>query len=112
MSENAVVNDDWKTKRCGTCRFNTEAPRPPGVVDLKAPKIYLCRKNPPTLLFAIGQAGPNAPPQPMPLGSAYTMVDENYPACSWHEEKPKDDSMFAGFDPSKLLPSGETQKLN
>lgn len=80
-----VKTDAWKNKKCGQCRFQTRTPRDPGKpIDLKEPKILICRWGPPNIVFAIGQQA-NGQPVPMPMGAMYAMFDETHIACSQFE---------------------------
>jgi len=88
----------WKNATCGTCVYSEDAPRP-GVPDLKAPKILICREAPPQIVFAIGQSGNNQP-VPIPMGSMYPMVQAEFPACSKHKPVNSQSTSF-GIDPNR-----------
>lgn len=77
-----IQADSYKKLKCGQCMHQERAPRPPNKpIDLKEPPVLICRKNPPQIVYAIGQ-GPQGQPIPMQLGSMYPMVGLDYPACS------------------------------
>jgi hypothetical protein len=80
-----INNEPWRKEICSKCRFQERAPRDPNKpIDLKAPIILICRHSPPQIVFAIGQQS-NGQPVPMPMGSMYPMIPNDYPACSKFE---------------------------
>lgn len=81
----------YHNKTCKDCLHKSEAARPQGVPNLKAPKVYMCRESPPTLIYAIGQGG-DGRPIPMPIGPAYPPVADEFPACSKYIELNFDDN--------------------
>lgn len=90
----------WKDKTCGQCDNFVEVPPPPGtILDLNRPKRYVCRANPPNVMFAIGDRG--GKPFPLPLTSMYPIHDELMPACRLFDseefDREREEKLFKAF---------------
>lgn len=93
----------WKNSTCGKCTYAVELPRQ-GIPDLNAPKLLICRKNPPQIVYAIVQER-GGRPSPAPMGSMYPMIDETFIACSNFKLKVAEGTQVVGslntFPPQK-----------
>lgn len=91
--------DFWKHAKCGDCKFKDEAPGSRNPANLSAPPIYICRHNPPQVIYAMAPSRvAGGPPQPVPLGSMYPLIDVTQIACSYHEKERKLPNEFTFSD--------------